>query len=97
MLICELESLNKSNSFINISANCVVIDLNRPNLMLFIKDKHASQSSSVHWISLFLYEDSIVLAHLFADISNEWIVNLAESSILSLGLEPCEMGEVRVS
>ena len=97
MLICKLESLDKPNSFFNIPSNCIIINLDRSNLMVLIKDKHSSQRCPVHWISLLLDEDSIVLAHLFADICNERILDLAEPSVLSLGLEPSEVSKVGVS
>ena len=88
MLVGELESLDKSESLLDISTNSVIVDLDRSNLLVLVQDEHAPKGSSSHGVAFLFHEDSIVSGHFLGNISQKRVVDLAEATIFPLGLQP---------
>ena len=62
-----------------------------------IDDEKSSQGGSIHCIIFFFDKDIVVSAHLFGDISQQWIIDLPKPTILPRCLDPGQMREVRIS
>jgi hypothetical protein len=97
VFVSELETLDKSNSLINASSDGIVINLNTSDFAFSVDNEKASESGSVHWVLGALNEDSIVSRNVFADVGQEWVVDVAQTTFSSGSFEPSQVSEVGVS
>ena len=96
MLVRELEPSDETKGLIDRSTNCSIVNLDGPDLLVTVDDEQASESSSVKLILLAGDEDTIIPGHVFADISKEWVIDLAKTAFGSWCLQPSQMGEMRI-
>jgi len=91
VFICELESLNKPQGFIDIPANREVIDSDLPEGAIAIDDKKTSEGDTIC-----LLENSISPADGHALVSQERNLHVPKTSSLATLLAPGKVREVRV-
>jgi len=91
MLISELESLNKAESFIDISADRKIIDCNLPKGASLVNDKQASEAQS-----FILLENTIGATDGHVFVCKQRHLHVTKSTLLSGLLAPGEVGEVGV-
>lgn len=97
VFIGMLETLDKSERLVNVTADSVIVDLHASNLMVAIENEEATDGSTNHGVLAILNEHTVVSAQIFADVSNKRIFDLStETALVSRCLQPSKMREVRV-
>jgi len=92
MLISELESLNETKGFVDISSNWKIIDCHLPQLASLVYHKQASEAQS-----FILLENTISTAdgHIF--VCKQRHSHVTKTTLLPRLLAPGKVGEVGVS
>ena len=87
----KLESLDKSESLINTTANRKIIDGHLSDNSFWINDEQTTESNSS-----FFNEDSKVSGDIFIEVWHQGIVEAAQTSLFSRLIDPGQVREVTV-
>ena len=88
----KLESLDKSESLINTTANRKIIDGHLSDNSFWINNEQTTESNSS-----FFNEDSKVSGDIFIEVWHQGVVEAAQTSLFSRLIDPGQVREVTVS
>lgn len=91
-LIGELESLNKTNGLVNVTADRQIVNGDLTNNLLGINDEETTVSNS-----LILLEDTVVGGNLLGEVGNDGDLHLSQTTLGAGGVDPGEVRELRVA
>jgi len=92
VLVCELEGLNKTKSFIDISANRKIIDSNLSQNLVFVNDKQTTEADTVRFL-----KNAIGPADGHRFVRQQRNLHFTQTSSFPGFLNPSQVGEVRIS
>ena len=96
IFVGKLERLDEAERLVDTTTDSIVIDLHGAKLAISIDDEDATEGCSVHWVLRILDEHIVVARHLLADVSEQWVANVAQTSLCARCVHPRQVSEVRV-
>ena len=90
MLFVESKGINHAQGFVDAAAEWQVIDDAVADNAFLVDEEGAAQGYG------FIKEDAVITGDGLADVSNQWVGNLADATFLGIGVAPCEVRELAV-